>query len=213
MKRGLFITFEGIDGCGKSTQAKMLADYIFNLSKYNHVLKTREPFESRDIRKILQADPDPYSQGLKLAEMFVEDRKAHLKELIIPSLEKGVHVVSDRYDFSTLAYQQTQGIELTKLIKMHEGLLFPDITFIVDTSVEIAIERMKKDLSEGGRETEQKFEKHKGFMEKLRANYINLPYQINGRLIYCINGEPPVKEIFELRVKPFFDSLYRSYSS
>ena len=102
-KRGLFITFEGIDGCGKSTQVWKLAKYISNLSKYNHVLVTREPYRNQDIRKILQEDSDPYSQGRKLARMFVTDREVHSVELIIPNIEAGCHTLSDRNDLSTLA--------------------------------------------------------------------------------------------------------------
>jgi len=208
MKRGLFITFEGIDGCGKSTQIWKLAKYISNLSKYNHVLVTREPYKNQDIRKILQEDSDPYSQGKKLAVMFVTDRKRHADEIIIPNIERECHVISDRYDLSTLVYQQTQGVPLQELISMHQGIITPNLTFIVDVPVEVAIERMKKDNE---RNVEQKFEKQKEFIAKLRQNYLDLQKQLPERRIIIIDGAPSVEDIFEKQIKPVFDKLWKEY--
>ncbi|MEK6886167.1 MAG: dTMP kinase [Nanoarchaeota archaeon] len=206
-KRGLFITFEGIDGCGKSTQAKMLADYIFGLNKYNHVLKTREPYKNQDIRKILQNEEDPYSQARKLAEMFIGDRQRHVKELIAPTLNTGTHVISDRYSLSTLSYQQTQGMELNELVKMHSGLPIPDLTYIVNVPVKVATERMKKD---GERKEEQKFEKDIDFIEKLRQKYLELPWKLHNHNVVVIDGTKTPEEIFEKQIKPAFDKLYNS---
>jgi dTMP kinase len=211
IKRGMFITFEGIDGCGKSTQIFKLAKHIFNLDKYNHVMLTREPYKNQDIRKILREDNDPYSQALKLAEMFIADRELHTKELIGPLLSDGRHVISDRYDLSTMAYQQTQGIEFNKLLEMHQGLLIPNITFIVDLPVEIALERMKK---ENSREMEKKFEdpKNRKFMEDLRQNYLDLPMKISANnRIYVIDGRASADEIFDRQIKPIFDKHYEAW--
>lgn len=209
-KRGLFIAFEGIDGCGKTTQAKMLADYIFSLSKYNPVLLTREPYRDQDIRKILQQEEDPYSQGLKLAKMFVNDRRRHVKELIIPNLKRGVYIISDRYSWSTLAYQQTQGISLKELIKMHTKLPIPDLIFLVDLPVKTALKRIRKDKV---RKAEQKFEKNEEFINKLRSNYWNLIGLKNHKVILIrgdINGQTSAKQIFNKQIKPAFDELYNA---
>lgn len=206
-KRGLFIAFEGIDGCGKSTQIWKLAKQLFNSNKYNHILLTREPFRDGNIRKILKNDEDPYSQAKKLAELFVNDRREHLNELILPSLSKGYHVLSDRYDCSTLAYQQTQGMSFEELFKMHQTFISPDLTFIVDLPVEIAQARMQND---GNRTEEQKFEKNKPFIEKLRQNYLELPSKIPNRDFVIINGIHPADYIFEKQIKPAFDKLYNS---
>jgi len=145
MKKGKFIVFEGIDGCGKSTQAWMLGKYLFELNKYNHVIMTREPWKNQDIRKILKEDEDPYSEAEKLARLFIDDRKQHVEKLIKSNTRKKIHVISDRYSLSTLAYQQAQGVPLNKLLKMHKGLLIPDIIFLIDISVKVALQRMKKD--------------------------------------------------------------------
>jgi len=205
-KRGYFITFEGIDGCGKSTQIWMLGKHISELSKYNHVLMTREPWGNPDIRKILREDADPYSQGKKLAEMFVADRKEHASKVIVPQINRGIHVVSDRYDLSTLAYQQTQGVPLQALIDMHCELIMPDITFIVDVPVEVAMQRMKGD---GKRDVEQKFEKQRAFIEQLRQNYLALKSQLPKRDIVIVDGTPSIQEIFEKQIKPAFDAFYQ----
>lgn len=208
-KRGLFITFEGIDGCGKSTQAWLLGKYLSDLSKYNHIVMTREPWRNPDIRKILREEEDPYSQAKKLAWLFVEDRKEHLRELIDPKIKKGVHVISDRYSFSTLAYQQTQGVPLQDLIAMHKGLPIPNIIFIVDIPVKVAIERMKKDYK---RTTEQKFEKDEKFMGKLRKTLLSLA-DLGRHKVIIIDGTKSPSEIFEKQVKPEFDKFYNSYST
>ena len=100
VKKGLFIAFEGIDGSGKSTQAKMLADYIISLNKYNHVLRTREPYQDQNIRKILQQEEDPYSQGIKLAMMFTDDRRNHVNKLIKRGESSQLILVFFRWDLS-----------------------------------------------------------------------------------------------------------------
>ncbi len=202
MKRSLFIAFEGIDGCGKSTQTWMLGKYISELNKYNHIIMTREPWKNQDIRKILKQDEDPYSQAKKLAKLFIDDRNQHIEELIKSNIRRTIHVITDRYSFSTLAYQQAQGIPLSELLKMHKGLLIPDIIFIIDIPVEVALQRMKKDSI---RKTEQKFEIHKEFIEKLRKNYLNLKNLKNHRVI-IINGNQSPEKVFE-EVKSNFEKL------
>jgi dTMP kinase len=207
MTRGLFITFEGIDGCGKSTQVTKLAKYILQLDKHSHVLITREPYKDTSIRKILQSEDNPYTQAEKLAKLFTNDRRKHFQELILPNLKSGVHIISDRFSFSTLAYQQTQGVSLQNLLKLHKGIKIPDITFIIDLPAETAINRMKKDTA---RKTEQKFEKNLEFIKKLRNTYLQLAKLPNHNVI-IIDGTESVEEIFENQIKPSFDKLYSQF--
>lgn len=209
MKRGKFITFEGIDGCGKSTQVRKLAQYILELSKYNHVLITREPFRDTKIRDILKQEEDPYSQAKKLAQLFVEDRKLHVKTIIDENLKRGLFIISDRYSFSTLAYQQAQGIPIEELIKMHKGLPIPDITFIIDVPVKTAMQRMKKDSI---RKAEHKFEKNMDFIRKLRTNYFKLAKLPKHRVV-MIDGRKNIEEIFEKQIKPAFDKFLSNNST
>lgn len=211
MKRGLFIAFEGIDGCGKSTQVWKLAKYLSNLSKYNHIVMTREPWKDKKIRKMLMETDDPYSQAVELAKMYINDRRDHVKELIIPELAKGAHVISDRYSLSTLAYQQTQGIDLKALLAMHKGLPVPDIIFIVNLPAKIAVKRMQKD-SERNKKKEHKFEKDVKFIEKLRKTYLELA-RLRKHNIAVIDGSKSPDEIFEKQIKPVFDKVYNSHIS
>jgi dTMP kinase len=192
MKKGMFIAFEGIDGCGKSTQIKKFAEYLFSKDKHNHVVLTRNPYKDTDIRGILRQDDDPLSQADKLADLFIEDRKLHAQELIIPSLEKGHFIVSDRYKLSTIAYQGAQGLDMIDLIKRHEGLPIPDITFIIDISAQDSSLRMKKEESRN----EQKFEADLIFLENVRQNYLKTKYFLSNEKIFIINGKRDIETIF-----------------
>jgi dTMP kinase len=200
MKRGRFIVFEGIDGCGKGTQFSMLANYLYKLNKYNHIIMTREPWKDREIRKILSKDEPAEQQAEKLAELFVKDRKEHVSELIIPSLRKGIDVISDRYALSTICYQQAQGMSLEKLKGMHAGVLVPDVIFILDLPAEAARKRMKKDV----RGREQKFEKSVEFQEKVRQNFLKTPRTMGGNII-VINGNQKPDEVHAEVIRAFND--------
>ncbi|MEM4182107.1 MAG: dTMP kinase [Candidatus Pacearchaeota archaeon] len=205
MRRGLFIVFEGIDGSGKTTQAIKFANYLFSKNKYKNVLLTREPYEDKKIREILHLEENPYSKAELLSKLFVEDRKKHLKKVIWPALKRNIDVVCDRYSLSTLAYQQAQGVQLKKLLKMHKGLLIPDIIFLIDISSEVAMKRMGNDLKRG---VEQKFEKEKSFIEKVRRNYFFLA-NLDKHRVFVINGEKNIEKVFK-EVVFWFEKFERS---
>lgn len=207
--KGMFVTFEGIDGCGKSTQLELLGKHIWRESKYNHVLFTREPYQDVVIRDILTRDDNPYTKGMELAKRFVEDRKRHYRELIEHNRNVGgrVFVLGDRYDLSTLAYQQTQGVELDALLRMHKDIPKPDLTFIVDVPVDVAIGRMKKDKK---RSVEQKFEKNRKFMEKLRENYKGMFENLSDRnMVIVDNSQGGAEAVFENQIRLIFDDLVK----
>jgi len=189
-KRGKFIVLEGIDGCGKSSQLLNIAQYIINKSKYNHVLVTREPYKIREIRGILRQDSNAYSQAKKLAELFVQDRKEHVQEIILPALNKSVDVISDRYKYSTIVYQSVQGIPIEELIEMHKNMPVPDLIFIFDAPVEIAEKRMSKDNRQ-----EHKFEANKEFQEKLRQRYLEMSKIFPEEKIVIIDSTKTIEEI------------------
>ena len=203
IKKGLFIAFEGIDGSGKSTQIKELVHHIYNKSKYNHVILTRNPYKNVNIREILHQDEDPYSQAEKLANLFIEDRKLMAKEIVNPNLEKGLFVIADRYKLSTIAYQSAQGIDMNHLIEKQNQIPNPDITFIIDLSPETAMKRMKKDSQEI-RGKEHKFEANLDFIKKLRENYLQSAKLMKN--IFVINGERTKEEISK-EIKTIFDSF------
>ncbi len=190
MKRGKFIVFEGIDGCGKGTQAKIAISYIFDMDKRNDAYLTREPTRDRyEIRKRLEQGDDVKKDAEWYANMFIEDRKLHLAKYINPMLKNGTHVICDRYKYSTLAYQHAQGMELGNLIKRHENMTIPDLVFIFDCPAEVAFERRKND---GATDV---FDKDLGFQEKLRNNYLELKQKLSNENIVIIDATKSIKEI------------------
>lgn len=196
-KKGKFIVLDGVDGSGKGTQAKKLASYLFDKDKANHICLTREPYQSKfyqEIRKILKENKDPKKNAGRLAKLFVQDRKVHAK-VIQRHLLEGSHVVSDRYKYSTLAYQQAQGISLKKLIAMHRGVLVPDLVLILDVPAKTALGRVSADIQSGKRYKEV-FEQLT-FQEQLRKNFLMFPKFLPKERIMIINGNQPVEKVFE----------------
>jgi dTMP kinase len=185
---GKFVVFEGLDGSGRSTQAKLLSDFL--VKKGLKVVLTKEPtldsVAGRKIRKIL--DKKEKITPKKLQKLFAQDRKVHLDKVIIPAFKKGKIVISDRYFFSTFAYGAADGLNLDKLIKMNENFLMPDLTFILKVSPEVCLERIKK---RGDRVT--LFEK-KAKLARVWQFYQTLPKKfLNVRII---NGEKSIHEVF-----------------
>ncbi|MEK7143750.1 MAG: hypothetical protein AAB820_00250, partial [Patescibacteria group bacterium] len=118
MKKGKFIVLDGIDGCGKGTQVKLLANHLFDGDKKNHIFLTREPYNSEyyaKIRQFLKEGINPKDNAEVLTELFVKDRKVHA-ELIGNFLSRGIHVICDRYKYVTLVYQKIQGISFEELL-------------------------------------------------------------------------------------------------
>ncbi len=145
MSGGRFITFEGIDGSGKSTQARLLHDH---LAKAGHdVILTREPGGSagaEEIRRLLvEGDPERWSPETEIL-LFTAARRDHLEKTILPALESGTTVVSDRFADSTRVYQGAARGELRHLVDtLHEAVIAfePVLTFVIDMDPEIALAR------------------------------------------------------------------------
>lgn len=192
MEKGLFIAFEGIDGSGKSTQIKKLVEFLFDHNKHHHIILTREPYLDQEIRSILREDQDPHSQAEKLADLFITDRKIHVEQLILPNLQKGHLVISDRYKLSTITYQSAQGLSMSSLIDRHLGLPVPDVTFFIDIPVEIAIKRMERDVDR----KEHKFEASADFLHTLRDNHHRARVRLHGENIVTIDGDRDPEVIF-----------------
>jgi len=136
----LFIVLEGIDGSGKTTQAKKLSEFLTTYRR--RVWLTREPTDGkigREIRKHLQAkDIDNES----LQKLFLQDRKEHVAE-ISSRLKDGYDVVCDRYTLSTIAYGSLN-MPIEKLKKLNREFLKPDVTIIIDVEPEIAFHRITR---------------------------------------------------------------------
>ncbi len=141
---GVFLTLEGIDGCGKSTQAKRLEAVL----KTDHdVLRTREPGGSvgaEDIRRLLvEGDPDRWSPETEIL-LFTAARRDHLEKVILPAIEAGKIVISDRFADSTRVYQGAARADLRQLVDQLHDLVIerePDLTLILDMAPEKALTR------------------------------------------------------------------------
>jgi len=185
---GKFIVIEGLDGSGQSTQAGLLRDFL--VKKGYKVVLTKEPTldseAGKEIRKIL--DKKTRVRPVQLQELFAQDRKEHLKNVIIPALKKGKIVISDRYFFSSLAYGTASGIDLDWLIKLNGEFLLPDITFLLKVSLGVCLERIKK------RNKERTLFEGKEKLAKVWQIYKILPKKFKN--VYMIEGEKKILEVF-----------------
>lgn len=190
-QKGKFIVVEGLDGSGKSTQVKMIGDYL--KSRGISVLLTKEPTDNPPIgnlirgvlKKEISLDP------LSLQLLFFAERQEHLKNEIIPALESDKWVVCDRYFHSTIAYG-AMDISFDWLAKMSDWMfLKPDMTFFINVRPEICLERIKGDaVRNGNTEFFEKLDK----LKKVEANYKKV-FQLF--TAWDINGEESPGDIFK----------------
>ncbi len=203
--KNLFIVFDGIDGCGKSTQISMLHDYLFKKDKKIRILTTREPTSGkygRKIREMLTAHEDPYSDSDTLLDLYIKDREYHLENTIKPFLkgdEGNISIVlCDRYYYSTIVYQHAQGVELNKVISMSKEFLKPDLAVILDLNPETALHRISKDR------IIEKFEKIE-FMKRIRDGFLKLKDVLDDNIVY-IDTSGNEEETFE-KIKKEVDKV------
>lgn len=171
--KGIFITFEGIDGCGKSTQTALCREWLESLGKT--VLLVREPGGTKIGEKIRGLLLDKNNDGMApMTELFLFEaaRAQIVEETIKPALEEGKAVICDRFFDSSFAYQgcaRGLGAEMVSRLNMDAtGGLAPDITFFLDISVEKAIMRRE---GRGG-EKDRIESAGDSFQEKVRKGFI-----------------------------------------
>lgn len=186
---GKFIVIEGLDGSGQTTQANFLKDF---LSKKGYsVVLTKEPTldseAGKKIREVLNKRIKIESRPLQ--ELFAQDRKEHLENLIIPTLKEGKIVISDRYFFSSFAYGVGPGVSLEWLIKINDEFLIPDLTFILEVRPEVCFERIEK------RGEEKTLFEEKKKLARVWEVYKTLPNRFEN--VYIIDGERPMEQVFE----------------
>ncbi|MEM3577781.1 MAG: dTMP kinase [Candidatus Bathyarchaeia archaeon] len=141
--KGVFICVEGLDGCGKTTQAKFL---VKALRKAGYeAIYTAEPSRGRIGRFIRKycLHGRQRASGVVEALLFAADRVEHLEREVIPALKDERVVVSDRYVFSSLAYQGAAGLDLKWIEKVNEHAIMPDLALFIDVEPEVAIRRVK----------------------------------------------------------------------
>lgn len=177
----MFISFEGIEGSGKTTHAKHTVTFLQD--KGHDCVITREPGGTRIGEKIRAILLDPLSKDMDpLTELllYTADRAQHIKEFILPLLSDGKMVLCDRYYDATMAYQGfARGLDIDLIEKMHKLLLEdlkPDITLLLDLPPEIGLDRAWKQINNGNRISEEtRFEEERlSFHKKVRSGYLEL---------------------------------------
>jgi dTMP kinase len=144
--KGVFICIEGLDGSGKSTQAKLLTKKLCEMG-YNAVF-TAEPSQGKIgkfIRKRL-FEQERLPTTIE-ALLFAADRIEHVQNIVVPALEEGKIVISDRYVYSSLAYQGSTGLDLNWIETINANAQKPDLSIFIDVAPEVVLDRLKRKKS------------------------------------------------------------------
>jgi dTMP kinase len=195
LRRGRFITIEGGEGAGKSTQAGLLVDALTRGGIT--ALRTREPGGApgaEEIRRLLVEGEPGRWDAVSEALLMVAARRSHLERTIWPALDRGEWVVCDRFADSTLAYQGYGGgvplDDLTTLHRLIAGDFMPDLTFVLDVPVAKGLKRV---AGRSGRET--RFERmDEDFHERLRQGFLDIARQAQQRCV-VIDAEVGVEQV------------------
>ena len=192
--KGYFISFEGIDGSGKSTQIQKLAKFLKTLGF--DVIITREPGGSvggEEIRNLLlQGNIDRWSAETEIL-LFTAARRDHLERIILPALQEGKIVICDRFADSTRMYQGIRGPDLRNLVDtLNEKVINfdPDLTILIDIKPEISLKRAKS-----RKIVEERFEDFGvELQKKMRKGFIGLAEEFGAR-IEVVNGHQSVDKL------------------
>ena len=184
-----FITFEGIEGCGKTTQIRMAGDYL--RKRQIPVLVTEEPGGAplgKHIRRLLLNQGDCRIDAKAELLLFAAARAQHVQEVILPALAAGRVVLCDRFSDATLAYQgfgRGLSLEFIKVLNEFSAApLKPDLTLLFDLSVEVGLKRAIDRIAHiQGAPREDRFEQEdRAFHQKIRIGYLSLARNEPGRI-------------------------------
>ncbi|MCJ7775244.1 MAG: dTMP kinase [Desulfobulbaceae bacterium] len=207
----MFITFEGIEGCGKSTQAKRLVNRLKELAV--PLVFTLEPGGTsvgQKIRRILLDSRNQHLSPLTELLLYAADRAQHVEEVIKPALEQEKWVLCDRFFDATTVYQgYARGLDMKLIVTLNEKAspgIRPDITFLIDCAVKIGLERALKRNKIQFQEGQDRFEREKkAFHEAVREGYLALAMEDRERFV-VVDGtlkEDELEEIIFKHVEPF----------
>ncbi len=194
---GKFITLEGIDGSGKSTQLKMLADALRRQGI--EAVTTREPGGTPLGRRLREAFLETHEAVSPIAELllFAADRAQHVEHLIKPSLAEGKIVISDRYADATAAYQGAgRGFPLdtiAEVIRLATAGLSPDMTLFFDIPVESAVQRMQVRPDSEAKANRMDAETAE-FYDRVRRAYLDIAARESDRFV-VIDASHTVEEV------------------
>ena len=192
--KGYFISFEGIDGSGKSTQIQKLAEFL--KARDFDIVITREPGGSKggeEIRNLLlQGNVDRWSAETEIL-LFTAARRDHLEQIILPALEEGKIVICDRFTDSTRMYQGMRGVNLRNLVDtLNEKVIKfdPDLTIVIDINPEISLKRAKSRKT-----VEERFEDFGVDLQmKMRKGFLELAKEFSNR-IEVVNGQQSIDKL------------------
>lgn len=208
----MFITFEGIEGSGKTSQVRNTAEFLQD--KGHECVITREPGGTRIGEKIRAILLDPLSKDMgPLTELllYTADRAQHVSECILPLLAAGKTVLCDRYFDATMAYQGfARGIDIGLIDKIHRLLLEnlkPDLTILLDLPAEIGLARAWKQINKGARNNEEtRFEEETlSFHQKVRAGYLEIA-RLEPERFRIIDASEKEKDVREKIIKTLSDA-------
>jgi len=210
----MFITFEGVEGAGKTTQIVHLANYL--TGRGVQCLLTREPGGTDIGKKIRAVLLHPDSAGMASETellLYMADRAEHIQTVIRPALSAGKAVLCDRFSDATMAYQgAARGLSFESIERLHAlvfGNLKPDLTLLLDLAPEAGLARARHQMEAGGRpEAEGRFEEETlAFHQRVRQGYLQLARREPERfhLIPADQDEDNVRSAIAAAVKPFLE--------
>jgi dTMP kinase len=190
MKRGKFLTLEGVDGAGKSTHLQFIADFV--ASRGRHAVMTREPGGTELAEKLREAVLRERMEPNVETLLIFAGRADHVARVIRPALEAGTWVICDRFTDATVAYQGAgNGVSLSLIESLaaiaHPGLS-PDRTLVFDCPYEVSSKRL------AGKKLDRFESENRAFFERVRASYLDLAKAQPAR-IRVIDATAPVAEI------------------
>ncbi len=199
----MFISFEGIEGCGKTTQIDMLGKNL--RARSDRIVQTREPGGSgigKTVRNIVMSSENILLEPLAELFLILADRVQHVQEVIAPALLAGKTVLCDRFIDSTVAYQGFgRGIDLDLVLRLNQiviDMCVPDMTILIDCPVEVGLERVRKRIP-ASREGELllRFEREdRSFHRRVREGYLKIAEQEPERIV-VVDGNASVDEVNE----------------
>lgn len=210
--QGLFITFEGIEGCGKTSQTKLLNDYL--TASGHDVIMTREPGGtpiSEAVRELLLSNDSvnmhPHTELL----LYLASRAQHVSEVMKPALDKGKIVICDRFADSTFVYQCfVRGINKEIVETMNNfavGDMHPDVTFVLDVEPEEGLKRAMLRNQKYSRGHDRIESESLEFHKKVREGYLKLAQEYPER-VYLIKTDKDKNEVHE-EIKKVVDKFIR----
>jgi len=205
MARGRLIVLEGVDGSGKSTQARLLAAAL--KARGLEVVLTGEPTDGslgRRLQAYLQG-PGPRLSPEEELDLFLADRREHVEQVINPALAAGQVVISDRYYYSSVAYQGAQGLDPDRILAANEAFApRPDLAVILTLPVAAALKRLS-----GSRGRARQVTEDPAYLERVAAIYASL----SGPHLLAVAASGPPEETHAVILRQALEVLERNDSN